>query len=230
MLSAAASLHEQLGSPSASQRGSVFSAHGQKESLVANLEGYELASLNAAPIMSADGREGQGAAAGGQGEVDQVPRSYPGRGVRVLGAETLPGPVDSPAGPRKHMRAEPAGAGAGRQQHPHLAPPPPKHTVPQEEFETWEEVGRRQRRIDAQGLDMEGMLQVPRKSLNKSKRALQKSPVKGPHISALQKSPVKGHCKGAVLTPIIYSVRIRINNIYYILTRTSEPAGRWARP
>jgi hypothetical protein len=156
-------------------------------SMVQNLEGYRLEELNAAPVH----RGGGGGLGGGSGDVDeveQVPQSYPGRGMRMLGSEggreggregqgqgeggrfscssdagqssgsvpqnpTPDGYVSGSPQEARGRRGEGGGArgGGGEQMK--------TKTVVQREYETWEEVGRRQRKINNRGFDMEGMLQ-----------------------------------------------------------------------
>ena len=145
----------ELLSVSAEGGGSV-SAASAGASLVSNLEGYNLESVNPAPLG---------------GEVEGVPQDYPGRGVRVLRAEPLAAGAgrkrtsgtgvkrasdteSSAGGAGGRVRAE----GAGSTRGPSAGKT--RHMVAQREYETWEEVGRRQRKIDRRGLDMEGMLQV----------------------------------------------------------------------
>ena len=144
----------ELLSVSAEGGGSV-SAASAGASLVSNLEGYNLESVNPAPLG---------------GEVEGVPQDYPGRGVRVLRAEPLAAGAgrkrasgtgvkrasdteSSAGGAGGRVRAE----GAGSTRGPSAGKT--RHMVAQREYETWEEVGRRQRKIDRRGLDMKGMLQ-----------------------------------------------------------------------
>ena len=90
----------ELLSVSAEEGGSVSAASGGA-SLVSNLEGYNLESVNPAPLGGEVEGVPRALAARNRarpplgGEVEGVPQDYPGRGVRVL-------------------RAEPLAAGAGR--------------------------------------------------------------------------------------------------------------------
>ena len=154
-------------------------------SMVQNLEGYRLEELNAAPVHRGGGG-GLGGGSGDADEVEQVPQSYPGRGMRMLGSERgsegarergsegarfsrssdagqSSGSVPQNPTPDGFVSGSPQEAGGRRREgggaRGGAGGQMKTQTVVQREYETWEEVGRRQRKINNRGFDMEGMLQ-----------------------------------------------------------------------
>jgi len=140
--------------------------------------------------MHAPSSQGRGGGAGREEEergkeIEQVPSSYPGRGVRMLRSEPVtPGQGVTQNIPRTNSSSAASAAwgggeregdgvplgrdvegerrrgGGGRDMAGEQKNGGKVHGVAQREYETWEELGRRQRRIDHRGFDMEGMLQV----------------------------------------------------------------------